>query len=235
MNLASTLSVYGYGTHEGVEKEWDTRGRGRKTAPVVEKGGNEVFYHGTVLPSAKAILKEGLRGKAEKAFNVGAIPSSKRGYVYITKDPALAKTFARARAAYDKAAPGSKFTFKNDYLGHGVSQMYKRPGASALSEEAKDDIPAVVEIDVPADVAKQFKEDPDWAPPAVGAPEVAFIKRGIIPKKYVKKVSVLQDTGDWKDFGAKDLAAGSDATTFYLVYVGPLATLKKHLNDGESK
>lgn len=32
MNLATTLGLYGYGTHESVLKSWDTRGRGRHTA-----------------------------------------------------------------------------------------------------------------------------------------------------------------------------------------------------------
>jgi hypothetical protein len=30
VNLQSTISVFAYGTSEGVEKSWDTRGRGRK-------------------------------------------------------------------------------------------------------------------------------------------------------------------------------------------------------------
>ena len=46
MNLAATISVYGYGTSEGVVKEWDTRGRGRKAPPSkspAPSGANESF------------------------------------------------------------------------------------------------------------------------------------------------------------------------------------------------
>lgn len=35
MNLLRIIQVYGYGTSEGVEKAWDTRGRGRHTPPPV--------------------------------------------------------------------------------------------------------------------------------------------------------------------------------------------------------
>lgn len=36
MNLASSIALLGYGTSSGVEKAWDSRGRGRKTRPTVK-------------------------------------------------------------------------------------------------------------------------------------------------------------------------------------------------------
>lgn len=36
MNLASTIALLGYGTSQGAEKAWDTRGRGRKPRPTVK-------------------------------------------------------------------------------------------------------------------------------------------------------------------------------------------------------
>jgi len=47
MNLSSTISVYGYGTSEGVQKAWDTRGRS--------------VYHVTHTNLVGKIQKEGLR------------------------------------------------------------------------------------------------------------------------------------------------------------------------------
>jgi hypothetical protein len=42
MNLTTAIEIYGYGTHEGVLKEWDTRGRGRAAIPGGEVGAR---YH----------------------------------------------------------------------------------------------------------------------------------------------------------------------------------------------
>lgn len=38
MNLAATISLYAYGTSEGVLKEWDERGRGRKVSEELTTG-----------------------------------------------------------------------------------------------------------------------------------------------------------------------------------------------------
>jgi hypothetical protein len=48
----NTGKILGYGTSEGVEKEWDTRGRGRKQKEV---------YQGTLGKLADKIIKEGLK------------------------------------------------------------------------------------------------------------------------------------------------------------------------------
>src|ERR1035441_9127960 len=39
MNLATTIELYGYGTSEGVEKSWDTRGRGIGSSTVMSRMG----------------------------------------------------------------------------------------------------------------------------------------------------------------------------------------------------
>lgn len=48
MRLQSSIELFGYGTSEGVEKSWDTRGRGRKEIPTT---GSRTF----TLPSGRVI------------------------------------------------------------------------------------------------------------------------------------------------------------------------------------
>jgi hypothetical protein len=93
MILAGTLSLYGYGTSEGVTKGWDTRGRGRKQQiawkPVMSlaeaKEWNKnsmikgVHYHGTSTQKARGIYKNGFnlpRPSYEKRVRLLGIPGS---------------------------------------------------------------------------------------------------------------------------------------------------------------
>jgi hypothetical protein len=227
VNIASTL-VYGYGTHESVLKSWDTRGRGRKDTT---QEGIKRFYHGTVLPSAKKILQEGLAPQEGKAFQVNKIPTSKKGYVYITSDKKIARLFAEARAKYDATAPGEQFTVGN-------FTMTKREEAQPSYITPSNEKPVVLEIDVPAKVAASFVPDPDSDPDP--STNVAYLKKGIIPKEFIKKVSVLnydpkaEERMTWKDFTPDNCCeAAAAGKRLFLVYVGPIEALKMHLKAGE--
>ena len=228
MNLAATL-LYAYGTSEGLRKAWDTRGRGRK-ATSHESEKIKVFYHGTVLPSAKKILAEGLKPVAEKAFQVNMIPTSRKGYVYVTTEKELAARFAEARAAYDATQPG-RTVIVHDY------GLMKREEAQPAYTVPSDEKPVVVEIDIPEKIVRSFQPDPDSG--ETPGTEVTFLKKGIIPKEFIKKVSILEghDTSGerhkWRVLRPDELAASKSGKTLYLVYVGPLAALKMHLKAGE--
>ena len=74
MNLAATLTLYAYGTSEGVTKSWDTRGRGRKQdfkkwfgkSKVVDKQGKPlIVYHGSAPEGNEAALAKALGVKYE--------------------------------------------------------------------------------------------------------------------------------------------------------------------------
>jgi hypothetical protein len=218
MNLAATL-VYAYGTSEGVTKAWDTRGRSQKT-DLDDKV--KVFYHGTVLPSAKKIIKEGLMPEPGKSFQVNHIPASMNGYVYVTTQPWIAKMFAEARAKYEKSEPGEDFLVGN--YGFWKRADAPHPDIEKLGEQ----VPAIVKIAVPENVAATFQQDPD------SMDDAALLRKGIIPKEYIKGVSVLQGDGKkWKSFKPEQLAAAAAGRTLYLVYYGPMDALKMHLNAGK--
>lgn len=226
MNLRSTISIYGGGPGSGCNPQAGDCGRksaGKKDADV------EVFYHGTVLPSAKQMLKEGLVPKPEKAFQTAGIDTSKKGYVYVTQDKKLAMLFANARQAYDAAKPGSYYKFYNPWNGAGgYTTMWKREDAQPAVKTG--DVAAVVEVDIPKNVASELKSDPDFD--GSGQDERAKIKEGIIPKEYISKVFVKGQKNSWKAMLPRQLAAQMSGIKLYLVYYGPMAALKKHLNAG---
>jgi hypothetical protein len=225
--LATSLELYCYGTSEGVQKAWDTRGRGRKTSAKKPED-METFYHGTVLPSAKEMLKEGLSPQPDKQFQVGRIPTTK-GYVYVTPKENTAKVFAAFRAVYDETQPGQRFGIDTPY---GPYTGLKRPDAQPAIHDPNDK-PAVVKLSIPKDVAAKFVSDPQFDSRNPNTP-TALMAQGVIPKEYIKSVSVLQDDHKtWKKMMPSALAAAVEkGRTIYLVYYGPLDALKRHLTSG---
>lgn len=238
MNLSSALLIYSGGPGSGCNPavgKCGRKGTGKSNSEEVE-----VFYHGTILPSAKAMLKEGLSPQPDKAFKTSKIPVQK-GYVYVTSDKSLAMTFAAARAAYDASPTGTCHypLFWPDRTDNpaAVSMRKRQEGGPAKAPE----VPAVVELDIPKKMADKLKRDPDWDSSAEDSdPLVAMIYKGIIPKQYIKKVSVMDSKAPrfekitWRDLDPKELAA-SVGQKLYLVYYGPMDALKKHLNAGVTK
>lgn len=229
MNLSATIELHGGGPGSGC--------RGADCGrPSIGKG-VDVFYHGTVLPSAKAILKEGLKPHSEKTFKTGNYPPEspyhhkegipeRKGYVYVTSDKEMAMTFAAARAAYDAAKPGEMYEFKN-YFDGGTQEMWKKLDAPS---PVKGEVPAIVELEVPKNVASKFQFDEDFSQD--GPDPLAQISKGVLPKEYIKNVTVMKTKDSWIDYKPEELAAGKTGVTLYLVYYGPLDALKKHLNAG---
>jgi len=81
MNQA--VAIFCYGTSQGVERAWDTRGRGRKPRNSPEeiarrlKGLNRSigmthsqFFHGTTVGAGRKILREGLKAKKQTGWGL---------------------------------------------------------------------------------------------------------------------------------------------------------------------
>lgn len=221
MLMSATISLHGGGPGSGC------RGPncGRKSTGMSER--TEAFYHGTVLPSAKAILQQGLIPHPSTAFHIGHIPV-RSGYIYATKDESEAKQFARVRAAYESMSPGS-----TRVVGFGQD----KPGEEFRFWKAKDAPPAsadkpvaaVVEMELPEHLANKFGDDPD----SLRGDDLTA--KGIIPPQFIKSVEVL--SGDkWKKYSRDevDKIAAQTGSSTYLVYFGPIEALKTHLKAGNN-
>jgi hypothetical protein len=88
LNLQSAITLYAYGTSQGVEKAWDTRGRGRNVLPR----GTKYLYHGTSTKFIDGIKTNGLTS----------------GKNYVTPSAALAHTEAGYKTHGDPNSYGSK-------------------------------------------------------------------------------------------------------------------------------
>lgn len=199
-----------YGTPEGLEKAWDTRGRGRK---VKEAMLPIPVYRGTTTHKLPEIEKQGfvptktpmkvdklVQDPSGGIHRIAAKP--KQGNVYVTGNIEAAKNYAEFKQKYNEAKPGGKFF----HLGTWVKPTDGAPPRSGTK-------PIVVTMRLPVSIAKQLKSDPESSPDLE-----SFMYKGTIPKEYIEKVEML-DGGRWKSVDWKKGIAADAGDTVTLHYV----------------
>lgn len=195
---AAIEDLLAYGTSEGVKKEWDTRGRGRKPQEEMWK---YRLYRGTTTRKLAEIAKQGITPPAVpmavkneyQSMEAHPVP----GHVYFTYDHNLARIYAGFKQAYNEAEPGTTFEFHNLWT--------KPPDAPPVVHDTK---PVVLTLRVPKSIAEKLEEDPE-------SPEEleSVMFKGTIPKDYIEKAEV-QEGGVWKPLSwEKAVAADADGDT----------------------
>lgn len=224
MNLTATIKLYGGGPGSGCRGENCGRpSTGEKPQQTLHQ-----FYHGTVLPSAKKILVEGIKDTPTQAFNLTRADMHDHGYVFLTDDKNMAQRFAEFRQKWADAPLGTNVesTPPKAFSNRGAMNIEKTPynnNPNMIPGKA-----AVVELSLPEDEIKSLQDDPAMGYGIKGA----WRKQGIIPPKYITGVEVLNGNR-WKKLSVDEAKVAAQAMkTVYLVYYGPLDALKMHLKAG---
>jgi hypothetical protein len=141
-----------------------------------------IFYHGTTLDAARQIQKQGLVPHRETAYDlIDAIgrklrdmPGENRPYIYLDIDRDMAQSYAKFRAAYERA----------DYQEPIDGGMAMRP-LKLAKEKNPNAKPAVISFDVPSTIARKFKLD-------MQEPRGARVCLCMIPPKYITSVTEVR-------------------------------------------
>ena len=173
------MNLLGYGTSEGVTKEWDTRGRGRKPTEHAFPA-----FRGTTLNTVNRIIREGGVQQGETPFRAinprkGEF-TSRRGLTYITTNPKVAAIYAVTKRNYALAKPGRKFVVPTEWGGY---DMIKPSDGPAPKDKS---IPAIVTMALPKSFMDKMEEDSES--PSINE---SYTYEGKIPIKYIKDVYVL--------------------------------------------
>lgn len=192
--VAKVSGIKAYGTSEGVKKEWDTRGRGRKAEEMFPYK----LYRGTTTRKLAEIAKRGVT-PATKRMDVTneisrGVAHPVPGNTYVTYDKHLGQLYAQFKKAYNETEPGHNFTYNGIW--------WKPKNAPAAVQGTK---PVLLTMRIPRSLSSNLLEDPE-------SPDSAdsYMFKGTIPKEYIEKAEVLEG-GEWKSLDwKKGVAAAAD-------------------------
>jgi len=241
--------MQGYGTSEGVEKAWDTRGRGRHPKTYEGPGGQKFTipedepesevdpalkgkpaYRGVTSDTLNGIFKEGAIWQGPHEMHLisdWAGPfSSQKGVTYVTYDKKLAKSYAELKDNFNHTEPGHEFATPWGAWG---DMKFIKP--SDAPQPILDSKPALITMKLPENVEHGLKYD------RASAPEnLSYMYPGKIPAEAITNVQIL-DGGHWKKYDWKKSvhAEQEGGRVVHLVWYGTMKELEDFLRNRDVK
>ena len=157
MNLQQTIDAYG--THEGLEKAWDTRGRGRKQSTTLSDRAQRAlvsykpvtFETRTVAAASELAVAKAIGGEAKgdnKPFDVikGNIYVEVKTMTSASENRINMKTRSRIKKeAFVKKNGGRAYTVAIDMRG-GKAVVYYKKGVGAFTLSSMERLSSIKEL-----------------------------------------------------------------------------------------